>query len=196
MISIASYSQYKLYAIRISNTGARDSFLLKIGTDSLFTTSFVFQQFSKEHFQGQFSPSYPNSFELFSQRGDDIWTNTSQQFESGEYTPTLTNTTNVTASSAFLCNYLRIGNKVVVYGAVSIDANLAASTELQMTLPISSNMTGVTDLGGTGAILSSSISNISIAVRADASTDRAAFVFLASSTTNNTYTFSFSYTIK
>ena len=196
-LSIGSFSQQmKLYAIRTNTDNTKDSFFVKYNTDSLFNVSGTYVQRSKEYYDQYYEPVYPNVFNTFIKSADNIWRNVVQQYESGEYTPTLFNTSNVDASSAFTCNYLRIGNKVFVSGAVSIDVTSAAATELQMTLPISSNLTATTDLGGSGSVLSQSVSNLSLGIRANAANDRASFIFLATSIVSNTYTFTFSYTIK
>lgn len=115
---------------------------------------------------------------------------------SGTYTPTLFNTTNVAASTAYVTGYYRIGNSVTVYGKVDIDVTLAASTasELQMTLPIASNMTAEQDLGGTA--VSDGVASLSARIKCDPTTDRASVVFKAISLSNDSYSFEFSYQIK
>jgi hypothetical protein len=113
---------------------------------------------------------------------------------SGTYTPTLTNVTNVASSTAYACQWSRSGNVVTVSGKVDIDVNAAGLTELGMSLPIASAMTTQQQLGGAAA--SSAAASLSAAVRADFTTDRAAFVFTATSITNNSYFFSFTYLVQ
>lgn len=115
---------------------------------------------------------------------------------SGTYTPTLTNTTNVAASTAYVTGYSRVGNTVTVYGKIDIDATLAASsaTELGVELPIASNFTGEEDCGGTGA--SDAIASLVVRIKADATNDRASFVMKSLSLSNDSYNFTFSYQIK
>lgn len=195
VLAVSVNSQTKLYALRYNTNGTIDSIQHKLFTDSLFFNG-DFVSHTKEYYDQFYDPAFPIGFGNYTQRADNIWINLPQQFESGEYTPTLFNTSNITASTPFVCNYFRIGNKVIVSGAVSIDADLAASTELQMSLPIASNFTSTADLGGNGSVLSQSVSNLSLGARANAANDRASFIFLATSLSNNTYTFTFSYTIK
>lgn len=59
----------------------------------------------------------------------------------GTYTPTLTNTTNLSASSVRECTYQRIGDVVSGTCAVGMtcSAGLGANTELTFTLPIATN---------------------------------------------------------
>lgn len=113
---------------------------------------------------------------------------------SGTYTPTLTNVTNITASTAYACQYLRVGNTVTVSGKVDIDVTLGAASELGMSLPIASAFTVEENLGGTGS--SAAAASLVSAIRADATNDRAALVFTAVSLTNDSYFFEFTYQIK
>lgn len=115
---------------------------------------------------------------------------------SSTYTPTLTNVTNVAASTAYVTGYYRIGNAVTVYGKIDIDASVAASTatEVGISLPVASAMTLEEDLGGNA--ISDAIASLTARVKADATNDRASVVFKALSLTNDSYSFEFSYTVK
>src|SRR3990167_10996405 len=67
------------------------------------------------------------------------------------YTPTLTNVFNVAASTAYACQYMRVGNVVTVSGQVDIDPTAASTyTELDISLPIASAFTATNQLGGVG----------------------------------------------
>jgi hypothetical protein len=71
---------------------------------------------------------------------------------SGTYTPTLTNNANITSSTAYQCQYMRVGNVVTVSGQVDITAtSVLTLTQLIMTLPISSSfpVSGFNYCGGT-----------------------------------------------
>lgn len=65
---------------------------------------------------------------------------------SGAYTPTLTNVTNITASSASAHHYSRVGNIVTMAGTVTVTPTAAAgaTTTMDIALPIPSNFS-VTD---------------------------------------------------
>lgn len=112
---------------------------------------------------------------------------------SGTYLPTLTNVTNVAASTAYAAQYLRVGNVVTVSGKVDIDATLAASTatELGVSLPVSSNFGAEEDCGGNA--ISDSVASLSARIKADSTNDRASVVFKAISLTNDSYSFEFTY---
>lgn len=121
---------------------------------------------------------------------------TNQYIASGTYTATLTNTTNIAASTAYQAQWIRVGNVVTVSGKVDIDVTLVASTasELQMTLPIASNLTAEENLGGSAS--SDALASIIARIKADATSDKASFVFKAISATNDSYAFSFTYLIQ
>jgi hypothetical protein len=64
-----------------------------------------------------------------------------QWLASGTYTPTLVNTTNIAASTAYACQWMRVGNVVTVSGRVNIDITTAnVDTLLNMDLPIASTL--------------------------------------------------------
>lgn len=113
----------------------------------------------------------------------------------GTYTPTLFNTTNVAASTAYVCQWSKVGPVVTVSGAVDIDATLAAGTNtiLGMSLPVASNFTNRSNCGGTAA--SDAAVGLSAPIKGDTGNDRALIQFLSSSLTNDTYSFTFTYLI-
>lgn len=115
---------------------------------------------------------------------------------SGTYTPTLTNTTNIAASTAYVTSYMRVGNVVTVGFKVDIDATLAANTAtlLGFSLPIGSNFTAEEDAGGTAA--SDAIASLVVRIKADATNDRVSLVFKSLSLTNDSFNGSFTYIIK
>jgi hypothetical protein len=121
---------------------------------------------------------------------------TTQALNSGTFTPTLFNTTNVDSSTPSVMGYMRVGNSVTVYGEVIINATSATtSTVLGMTLPISSNLTSGGDIGG-GAFSYSFPVNTA-AVTGDSGNDRATLSYRSSSDTGDVvFTVNFTYIIK
>lgn len=92
---------------------------------------------------------------------------------SGTYTPTLFNTTNVAASTAYVCQYSRVGDVVTVSGRVDIDTTAApAATALGMSLPIASNLTASQQVGGAGC---STGTGNRYGITGDTTNDRAVF---------------------
>ncbi len=111
----------------------------------------------------------------------------------GTYTPALTNVTNVAASTAYICQYLRIGNVVTVSGRVDIDPTATGATELGMSLPIASNFAGGTQCSGTFS--SHLIAGLGGSISADITNDRAQFRMNANDTANREHHFIFTYII-
>jgi hypothetical protein len=112
--------------------------------------------------------------------------------DAGVYTPTLYNTTNVTASTAFECRWMRVGDMVTVSGSVSINPTSAADTLLGMSLPVASNFTTALQLAGTAG---SHVIKESAALYSDATNDRASFRWLATTVGNWAWRFVFMYQV-
>ncbi len=113
---------------------------------------------------------------------------------SGTYTPSLTNVANLDASTAYVCQYLRVGDTVTVSGRVDVDPTLAAtSTALGISLPFTSSLANTEDLAGTGA--SPSVAGQVVAIFADTTNDRANLQFVSGDINNRSTFFSFTYRI-
>lgn len=102
---------------------------------------------------------------------------------SGTYTPTLTNTTNITSSTPGVCIWSRNDSMVTVVGSFTVTTTLAVATELGISLPVASNFTVTDDLNGVGQPESAIATNIY--ARADATNDRMAVNFTALSIGGN-----------
>jgi hypothetical protein len=115
-------------------------------------------------------------------------------FASGTYTPTLTNVANLDSSTAFQCQYLRVGSVVTVTGKVTVDATApGVQCQLGMALPIASNFGAQENCGG--AAYATQVSGLGAAVRADATNNRAEFAWISPSTGSQNLYFSFSYVV-
>ncbi len=113
----------------------------------------------------------------------------------GFYTPTLTNTTNISASTAQICNFIRSGNIVTVSGLVTgitMSAAGGANTVLRISLPITADLASISDLGGAGVFYSADSRGTAIAVYADTTNNVAEFNW-AAPTTNAGQSFSFTF---
>ena len=117
-----------------------------------------------------------------------------KQFESGTYTPTITNTLNVTSSTPIKCHYTRIGNEVTVQGQATITNTGAGAVEFQVTLPpgLTSNLAAPEDLTEQGV---SYIASDAVFCDGDTTTDRARVRYTAAITGPGAVKFSFTYTI-
>lgn len=113
---------------------------------------------------------------------------------SGTYTPALTNGANVAASTAFACQWLRVGATVTVSGRVDVDPTLTATdTQLGIALPVASNFAAVTDCAGTA--VAPTLSGECAAILADVANDRALLQWKAVDVTNAARYFSFTYRV-
>lgn len=115
------------------------------------------------------------------------------QLASGTYTPTLTNVTNISASTAYVCQYIRVGSVVTVSGKVDIDATAAGAVELGMSLPIASNFAAEENCGGVASCETSG--EDPMAIFADFTNDRATFQANKTGTSNHGHHFTFTYRI-
>lgn len=124
--------------------------------------------------------------------GNLSWKN---QLDHGTYTPTLTNVTNVAASVAYTCQWMRVGNTVTVSGRVAIDPTAGAptATELGISLPVAATFASAEQCGGTA--VSPTVAQECAAILADAVNNRASLQYLASHTTNESFYFAFTYQI-
>lgn len=120
---------------------------------------------------------------------------TNQYIASGTYTPTLTNTTNVAASTAYECQWMRVGNVVTVSGKIDIDPTAAGNTVLGLSLPIASNLGAAEDLAGVG--FNPATAGEGLAILGDAVNDRATlqFIAIAAALGNLSYYFTFTYEV-
>lgn len=118
------------------------------------------------------------------------------KLDHGTYTPTLTNAANVSASTAYQCQYMRVGSIVTVSGKVDVDPTSPNTpTQLGISLPIASNLGSEQDCAG-----SAGNPNITTAdggcIRGDATNDRAELAFtIGTDTANNPWFFIFMYEV-
>ena len=113
----------------------------------------------------------------------------------GAYTPTLTNVANLDASTAYSCQYLRVGNTVTVSCKVDVDPTLAAtSTQLGISLPVASNLSSAEQCAG--AAFASGIASQGAAVLGDATNDRCQMQWVAGDVTNQPMFLTFSYKVQ
>jgi hypothetical protein len=131
------------------------------------------------------------SLELPDEKNPHISTPT---IDAGTWTPTLTNTTNITASVAYECTYQRIGNIVSFAGLVEINATALGNVVLKMSLPIASNLAVTNDASGN--ITSAGAAQVSGSIIPDVAADTLDFRFYAAAAGNVFYRFAGQYVIK
>lgn len=110
---------------------------------------------------------------------------------SGTYTPTLTNTTNITSSTAFGSQYMRVGNVVTVSGRVTIDPTATGSITLGVSLPIASTIANTQQCCGTSANAYGDV----IQIIGDATNLRATFTGTVADAGSRLYAYSFTYLV-
>lgn len=95
---------------------------------------------------------------------------------SGTYTPTLTNTTNVSSSSTPSdWQYIRVGSVVTVSGQLNFSPTAAGAIEVQATLPIASNFAAFGNCAGAASVRTGGVL-VPVQVTADTTTDRVRFI--------------------
>lgn len=112
----------------------------------------------------------------------------------GSYTPSLTNVANLTASTAYKCQWSRVGNVVNVSGKVDVDPTLTAtSTQLGISLPVASNIGAAEDCAGTA--FAPGIAGQGAAILGDATNNRAQMEWISTDVTNQAMYFTFGYEV-
>lgn len=112
----------------------------------------------------------------------------------GTYTPTLTNVANLDGSTAYECQYLRVGATVTVSGRVDVDpTTTTATTQLGISLPVASNFGNNQDCAGVA--FAPGIAGMGAAIIGDATNDRAQMEWKATDVTNQGMWFTFSYQV-
>ena len=111
----------------------------------------------------------------------------------GTWTPTLSNVANVSASTSYEGQYIRIGSKVVASGRVDVDPTGVGATQLGISLPVASNIGAVEDCCGVAAC--PTIAAESAAIVGDAANNRAEMQWIAVDITNQPRYFTFLYDV-
>jgi hypothetical protein len=112
---------------------------------------------------------------------------------SGVYTPTLTNVTNIAASTAYPSQWMRVGSVVTVSGQVDIDLTSNGAYELGVSLPIASDFTNAYQCGG---VAGGTVPTVDpLVIRADVTNNRAQFIGSDTDKTNHPHVFTFTYRI-
>lgn len=114
--------------------------------------------------------------------------------DAGTYTPTLTNVANLDASTAYQCQWSRVGKIVTVSGKVDVDpTTTVTATQLGISLPVASNLGAQEDCAGSA--FASGIAGQGAAIRGDAANNRAEMAWIATDVTNQPMYFTFQYEV-
>ncbi len=114
------------------------------------------------------------------------------------FTPTIDSTINVAASSIVSFSYTKLGAWVFVDGTVTIDpTNDSTTTEVQLTFPVTSNITAATDCIGSGwAANTTSDLFRGLYITGDAARNRARILLYPMSDASSSYNISYKYRIR
>lgn len=112
----------------------------------------------------------------------------------GIYGPTLFNTTNVSSSISYKCQWMRIRNTITVSGKLELTATTTGlNTVLGISLPISTSILADEQCAGTA--FSTEVSGMGAGILGSISDNRANLQFIASSMTSHIWAFTFTYSI-
>jgi len=111
----------------------------------------------------------------------------------GIYTPTLTNVTNINSSTAYACQFMRVGNVVTVSGKVRFNCNTAAAAQIDLSLPVASNFTAEEQCAGVAS--SEDVADGPMYIKADTTNDRASMYSTTDGTSAHDHFFTFTYRI-
>lgn len=114
-------------------------------------------------------------------------------FSSTTYTPTLTNVTNLSASTAHSSQWIQLGTTVIVSGQVEADPVGAGSTVLGISLPVASNLANTNECAGTA--FCPTVAGQGAAILGDAANNRAQMEWIAVDTANRSMYYIFMYRV-
>lgn len=116
-----------------------------------------------------------------------------QYIASGTYSPTISNTSGVAASTTRVCQWMRVGNVVTVSGSVEIDPS-AATVTFELSLPVASNFAATNQLGGILVFNYGPPQDFGM-IRASPANDTAACAAFVAGTANTDVPFTFTYVV-
>ncbi len=112
---------------------------------------------------------------------------------SGTYTPTLTNVANLSASTTYKAQYMRVGSVVTVSGRVDANSVASSLSQLGISLPIASNFGAIEECGGVAS--SPGTTQASASISADITSNRAEMQWLPVDLGNLVFGFTFTYRV-
>jgi hypothetical protein len=114
----------------------------------------------------------------------------------GVYTPTLTGVTNVASSTAYDCQYMRVGNTVTVSGKIEITPTAnSTQTTIGISLPIASVLVNDYEVGGVAHTSVNTTAGHGAAIYGDVANARAEMDYYETHGASDTFFFTFSYTV-
>jgi hypothetical protein len=114
---------------------------------------------------------------------------------SGTWTPTVSAASNVTASTPFACQYMRVGDVVSFSGRINIQATAAGATAFNLSLPIASDFNSLVQAAGTLTTQATGVTACG-AILGDTTNDALTVQINALGTTNTAYSFTGMYLVR
>lgn len=114
-------------------------------------------------------------------------------FANGVYTPTLTSVANLDATTAYQCQYMRVGSVVTVSGKLDANPTAIGSVQVGITLPVASDIGAIQDVGGVG--FATAIAGQGAGIVGDLTNDRAQMEWIAVDVSNQSMAFTFTYRV-
>lgn len=123
-----------------------------------------------------------------------VWVGINRTVTSGVYTPALAAVANVSATTAYECQWLRIGNTITVSGKLDADPTAGGvQTQVGIALPVASNIGAQEDCAGTA--FCPTIAAEGAAILGDAANNRALMEWISADITNQPRYFTFTYQV-
>ncbi len=124
--------------------------------------------------------------------GGSLTGTTNQYIASGTFTPTISNTANISTNTARTAQWIRVGNVVTFSGNVSISTtSTSISANFDISLPITSSFSTIYQAGGAGGMYN----NTPIQVRSNNGSNTALVVFISNSTSTSDLSYTIQYEI-
>ena len=115
--------------------------------------------------------------------------------QSGTYTPTLTNVTNINASTAYPVQWMRVGNVVNLSGKARFNATAAGAAELGISLPPAATSNFANNYEAAGTASSDNVLDGPMWIEADVTNDRLSLKSTQNGTTNHDHFFHATYQV-
>jgi len=122
------------------------------------------------------------------------WTGSAWLALNGVYTPTLTHVTNINGSTAYQCVFNAVGNVCTVSGKLRFNTTSVAAAQIDLSLPITSNLAAEEDLAGTA--VSEDVADGPLWIKGDSANNRASIYSYSNGTTSHDHFFTFQYILK
>jgi len=114
----------------------------------------------------------------------------------GTYTPTLTGIANVASSTAYDCQYMRVGNTVTVSGKLEVTPTANnTQTTINISLPVPSAFTLTENLSGVAHTTVNTTAGHGGSIDADTTLFEAVLDYYETHGASDTFTFTFTYTV-